>query len=139
MVSIPKQGQNILIFKINEKEVKIGQKKGKKRGRPRQTWRCTEEKELQVRGFFAGTEAIGEILLFIIFSSCPGSDDNADYADDGDDDDDDDDGGGDIKINIMMMMMMMTMRKMPITPQIWMSPLLPLEVSNKLSTPIERK
>ena len=39
----------------------------------------------------------------------------------------------------MMMMMMMTMRKLPITPQIGMSPLLPLEVSNKLSTPIERK
>ena len=39
----------------------------------------------------------------------------------------------------MMMMMMMMMRKLPITPQIWMNPLLPLEVSDKLSTPIERK
>ena len=39
---------------------------------------------------------------------------------------------------MMMMMMMMMMRKLPITPQIWMSPFLPLEVSNKLSTPIER-
>ena len=30
-------------------------------------------------------------------------------------------------------------RKFPTRPQIWMSPLLPLEVSNKLSTPIKRK
>ena len=39
----------------------------------------------------------------------------------------------------MMMMMMMMMRKLKTRLQIWMSPLLPLEVSNKLSTPIKRK
>ena len=40
---------------------------------------------------------------------------------------------------VVVMMMMMMMRKLKTRLHIWMSPLLPLEVSNKLSTPIKRK
>ena len=44
-----------------------------------------------------------------------------------------------VVVAMMMMMMMMMIRKVKTRLQIWMSPLLPFEVSNKLSTPIKRK
>ena len=40
---------------------------------------------------------------------------------------------------VVVVAMMMMIRKVKTRLQIWMSPLLPLEVSNKLSTPIKRK
>ena len=45
-----------------------------------------------------GSSLVGKRLCeeyhFLFYSSCPGTDDNADDGDDGDDDNDDDDGGG---------------------------------------------
>ena len=74
---------------------------------------------------FGGTEAIGRILFFSIIQAAQEQIIRLMMLM--------------ILMMMMMMMMMMMIRKVKTRLQIWMSPLLPLEVSNKLSTPIKRK